>query len=127
MACFETGAAVVALSSHEVMNSIPGSLAMPATGPIPAADTATADSMRSGASASGPSPGQVRVAQADLDACASEPIRIPGGIQPHGCLLVIEPLGWTVVQASANCAAMLDVARVDSGFALADLADASTS
>ena len=25
----------------------------------------------------------------DLDACASEPIRVPGAIQPHGRLLVL--------------------------------------
>jgi light-regulated signal transduction histidine kinase (bacteriophytochrome) len=43
------------------------------------------------------------VSVADLDRCAAEPIRIPGSIQPHGALLVLEPDGWRVIQASANC------------------------
>jgi len=42
----------------------------------------------------------------DLDACAAEPIRIPGGIQPHGALLVVAPDTLEVLQASANLAAM---------------------
>ena len=27
----------------------------------------------------------------DLDLCAQEPIRIPGSIQPHGTLVVVDP------------------------------------
>jgi light-regulated signal transduction histidine kinase (bacteriophytochrome) len=38
----------------------------------------------------------------DLEACASEPIRIPAAIQPHGALFVLRPDDWTVLQASAN-------------------------
>lgn len=38
----------------------------------------------------------------DLEACASEPIRIPAAIQPHGALFVLRPDDWVVVQASAN-------------------------
>ena len=40
----------------------------------------------------------------DLDACAREPIHIPGSIQPHGILLVIDPADGRVIQASANAA-----------------------
>ena len=40
----------------------------------------------------------------DLDACASEPIRIPGGIQPHGALLVLDPQTLRPIQASDNLA-----------------------
>lgn len=47
---------------------------------------------------------------ADLDQCAAEPIRIPGSIQPHGALLVLEPGGWRILQASANCAETLGFA-----------------
>lgn len=43
----------------------------------------------------------------DLDRCAQEPIRIPGGIQPHGALLVVDPQSLAVLQRSANAAAML--------------------
>lgn len=40
----------------------------------------------------------------DLTTCDKEPIRIPGAIQPHGCLVVVRPGDWTVLQASANIA-----------------------
>ncbi len=39
---------------------------------------------------------------ADLERCASEPIHVPGSIQPHGCLLVLDPFDWTIRQASRN-------------------------
>ncbi|UVW27622.1 ATP-binding protein [Massilia sp. H6] len=39
----------------------------------------------------------------DLSACADEPIRTPGSIQPHGFLLTLAPApDFTVLQASAN-------------------------
>jgi light-regulated signal transduction histidine kinase (bacteriophytochrome) len=47
------------------------------------------------------------VEQADLDACAREPIHIPGGIQPHGALLVLDPDSFAVRQASANALQVL--------------------
>ena len=40
--------------------------------------------------------------QSDLDACAREPIHVPGAIQPHGSLLVLDPTGLGVLWASAN-------------------------
>ena len=40
----------------------------------------------------------------DLDNCHREPIHIPGSIQPHGCLLAIDPATLEVIVASANCA-----------------------
>src|SRR5690606_17110458 len=43
----------------------------------------------------------------DLDACAREPIHIPGSIQPQGILLVVDPADGRVLQASANAAAEL--------------------
>jgi chemotaxis family two-component system sensor kinase Cph1 len=43
------------------------------------------------------------------DACASEPIHIPGSIQPHGFLLVFDEPGLSVVQASANVATWLGI------------------
>lgn len=45
---------------------------------------------------------------ADIDACAREPIRIPGNIQPHGILLVLNGAG-TLLQASANAGALFKV------------------
>ena len=52
---------------------------------------------------------------ADLDTCAGEPIRIPGGIQPHGALIVVDPYDLTLLQASANLTAFtgLDLAPGD--------------
>jgi light-regulated signal transduction histidine kinase (bacteriophytochrome) len=44
----------------------------------------------------------VTAVQADVTSCASEPIHIPGGIQPHGLLLVINSADMRVVQASEN-------------------------
>lgn len=38
----------------------------------------------------------------DLESCAREPIHIPGSIQPHGALLVLDPGSFTVLQASKN-------------------------
>jgi light-regulated signal transduction histidine kinase (bacteriophytochrome) len=46
----------------------------------------------------------------DLEACAREPIRIPGSVQPHGALLVLDPQSLRVIQASANCGALLGAA-----------------
>ncbi|MBS9720444.1 GAF domain-containing protein [Tianweitania sp. BSSL-BM11] len=37
-----------------------------------------------------------------LDLCAQEPIRIPGGIQPHGALLLVDEADFSVLQFSAN-------------------------
>ena len=44
-------------------------------------------------------------ASGDLDACAREPIHVPGHIQPHGLLFVIEADSRVVLQASDNLAA----------------------
>jgi two-component system, chemotaxis family, sensor kinase Cph1 len=38
----------------------------------------------------------------DLEICASEPIRIPGSIQPHGSMIVLDAGTLIVTQASAN-------------------------
>lgn len=38
----------------------------------------------------------------DLEACAREPIHIPGAIQPHGALVVLRPGDWLILQASRN-------------------------
>ena len=40
----------------------------------------------------------------DAAACESEPIRVPGLIQPHGALIGVDPTAWRVVLASANLA-----------------------
>lgn len=41
-------------------------------------------------------------AQPDLSICDREPIHIPGSIQPHGVLLVLDPVDLLVLQASSN-------------------------
>ena len=48
-----------------------------------------------------------------LEACAGEPIRTPGSIQPHGALLTVDPSGSEILQASTNCAEVLGVAAAD--------------
>lgn len=60
----------------------------------------------------------------DLDSCAAEPIRIPGGIQPHGALLVIDPLTLVRLQASAN---LLEISglSIAQGGSLVDVPEAS--
>lgn len=42
-----------------------------------------------------------------LTACDREPIRIPGSIQPHGALLVVEPQMLRITQASVNGPSLL--------------------
>jgi diguanylate cyclase (GGDEF)-like protein len=47
------------------------------------------------------------VARVDLANCAREPIHIPGLIQPHGILLVLDPSSLTIRQASENSATLV--------------------
>jgi len=47
--------------------------------------------------------------QLDISSCASEPIRTPGGIQPHGFMLTLSP-ALDVLQASANLLPMAGLA-----------------
>ncbi len=42
--------------------------------------------------------------EVDLSNCDKEPIHIPGSIQPHGLLLVLDPASLQIQQISANCA-----------------------
>jgi diguanylate cyclase (GGDEF)-like protein len=48
-----------------------------------------------------------------LDACAAEPIRIPGSIQPHGVLLALNPETLAIEQLSANSAELLGASPQD--------------
>jgi PAS domain S-box-containing protein len=47
--------------------------------------------------------------QADLSNCERELIHLAGSIQPHGALLVVRESDMTIIQASANCGALLGV------------------
>ncbi len=40
----------------------------------------------------------------DAEACAREPIHVPGSIQPHGALLVVDTATGAILQASRNAA-----------------------
>jgi len=54
--------------------------------------------------------GRAAAAAAAKLVCSQEPIHVPGTIQPHGALLVIEPSReWTVIAASRNAAEVLAV------------------
>lgn len=44
---------------------------------------------------------ELQIAEA-LKTCASEPIHIPGSIQPHGVLLMVQPGGYQIMGCSAN-------------------------
>ena len=50
----------------------------------------------------------------DLDSCASEPIRVPGAIQPHGRMLVLDAASRQLLAFSAN---WLDAAERDDALA----------
>ncbi|WP_206611550.1 GAF domain-containing protein [Falsirhodobacter deserti] len=50
--------------------------------------------------------GSTPAAPSTID-CAAEPIRIPGSIQPHGVLVVLDPATHTIIQSSANAGAIL--------------------
>ncbi len=45
----------------------------------------------------------------DLESCASEPIRVPGAVQPHGVLLAVSEPDLVVRVASANAESLLGV------------------
>ncbi len=47
------------------------------------------------------------MAQLDLTTCDSEPIHIPGAIQPHGILAVVDPSTHLVTHVSANVEQLL--------------------
>lgn len=63
---------------------------------------------------------------ADLTNCDREPIHMPGSIQPHGALLVVDPVGLCVLQAGGNTQGLLGLSisellgRPLSDFFLAD-------
>ena len=58
--------------------------------------------------------------EAQIDNCAAEPIRIPGGIQPHGALLVLDPANGSLLQASANAKSLLGDAIADGNVSALD-------
>lgn len=60
-----------------------------------------------------------RPLDAALQACADEPIHIPGSIQPHGALVVVHPEDFTVLHASRNAPSLLDLA-IEPGGRLGD-------
>jgi diguanylate cyclase (GGDEF)-like protein len=57
-------------------------------------------------------PGEIPPLAPDLTSCATEPIHIPGAIQPHGAMLVARLDDLRVTHASANLAAIIGVPAV---------------
>ena len=43
----------------------------------------------------------------DTDSCEDEPIRYPGAVQPHGALLVVDPVSSTILAASESCKVLI--------------------
>jgi light-regulated signal transduction histidine kinase (bacteriophytochrome) len=56
---------------------------------------------------------ELQTSQPDLTSCDREPIHLPGSIQPHGALLVVDEAGLVVLYASDNCAKQLGAAAAD--------------
>ena len=46
----------------------------------------------------------------DLTSCDREPIHVPGSIQPHGALIVLQEPEMKILQVSANTGTLLGVA-----------------
>jgi chemotaxis family two-component system sensor kinase Cph1 len=62
------------------------------------------------------------VAPVDLDNCASEPIHVPGAIQPHGALIAVTEPELVVAVVSANVGAWFGTRAADAvGLPLAEL------
>ncbi|HEU4603078.1 MAG TPA: ATP-binding protein [Steroidobacteraceae bacterium] len=59
-------------------------------------------------------------AQIDLNRCEQEAIHIPGSIQPHGALVVLDPASLAVLQASENLLDRLGLAWPATSLTLAD-------
>src|SRR5919202_841848 len=57
----------------------------------------------------------------DLTNCDREPIHIPGSIQPHGVLLVVDPVSEVVLQAAGDTASTLATQRSPLGLPIRDL------
>ncbi|MDB6015358.1 MAG: multi-sensor signal transduction histidine kinase [Gammaproteobacteria bacterium] len=51
--------------------------------------------------------GAIRFGEADLANCDREPIHIPGSIQPHGVLLVVDRHGLAVEQVAGDTLSLL--------------------
>jgi two-component system, chemotaxis family, sensor kinase Cph1 len=56
----------------------------------------------------------------DLDRCGQEAIHIPGSIQPHGALVLLDPASLNVIQASENLFERLGLAWPTRSLQLAD-------
>jgi two-component system, chemotaxis family, sensor kinase Cph1 len=71
---------------------------------------------------------EIRFGDADLTTCDREPIHIPGSIQPHGVLLVIDRQRHTVEQVAGDTRAMLGIDPDDMpGLPLSSILDAATT
>jgi two-component system, chemotaxis family, sensor kinase Cph1 len=51
--------------------------------------------------------GEIRFGEVDLTTCDREPIHIPGSIQPHGVLLVVDRYGFAVEQVAGDTRSLL--------------------
>jgi two-component system, chemotaxis family, sensor kinase Cph1 len=57
--------------------------------------------------------GMANATPVDLTNCDREPIHVPGAIQPHGALLVLDARELRITHASENCRALLGVAAAE--------------
>ena len=61
------------------------------------------------------------IEKTDLTNCDREPIHIPGSIQPHGAMLVLDAESFTLRYASANACTILGVAGIEPAMTLEDI------
>ena len=54
--------------------------------------------------------GAIRFGEVDLSTCDREPIHIPGSIQPHGVLLVVDRQRRAIEQVAGDSLGLLGVA-----------------
>jgi len=66
----------------------------------------------------------VKFGEADLSTCDREPIHIPGSIQPHGVLLVMDRYSLTIEQVAGEAGVLLGIDRQPIGMPLSALLDA---
>jgi light-regulated signal transduction histidine kinase (bacteriophytochrome) len=73
------------------------------------------------------SDGAIRFGEADLTTCDREPIHIPGSIQPHGVLLVVDRQGLMVEQVAGDAGSLIGIdAERAAGHRLSAILDADT-
>src|SRR4029078_53740 len=73
----------------------------------PHAPAASYPAMRNPMAAAGEHETRVTAKNVDFSNCDRELVQYPGAIQPHGAMLIVAEPDYAILQASANCGAIL--------------------